>query len=59
LPETTAAWVSPAPKLASAPVASGRAEQDVATKAMTTTAVKITAATNLDLIVVDQTTNGR
>jgi hypothetical protein len=61
LPETTAA--SPAPKPASAPVAtSGRAEQDVATKAMTTTAAKIAAATNLDLIVVaavDHTTDDR
>ena len=61
MPETAAA--SPAPKPASAPdAASGRAEQDVATKAMTTTTVKIAAATNLDLIVaaaVDHTTDDR
>jgi hypothetical protein len=58
LPETAAA--SPAPQPASsAPVANGRAEQDVATKAMTTTTVKITAATNLDVIVVDDTTVDR
>jgi hypothetical protein len=58
LPETAAA--SPAPKPASsAPVAIGRAEQDVATKAMTTTAVKITAATNLDIIIAVDTTDDR